>query len=251
MPSVKKPILLEVAVASVDDALAAQAGGANRLELNSALDLGGLTPSLGTLIEIKNAVALPVMVMIRPRPAGFCYSDHEFTTMLRDLDLVLRHGADGLVFGVLTADGRVDLERNQQLIRQCGTKEIVFHRAFDVTPDPFEALLQLIDLGFTRILTSGQEETALHGAALIGELITRAAGRIEILAGGGVNGDTVLDLIHRTGCSQVHGSFRRSQSDSSTKGRPQVSFGATSNGREDCYRVTDADAVANIVKQIR
>jgi copper homeostasis protein len=99
-------VLLEVAAASVEDALAAQEGGADRLELNAALALGGLTPSLGTLIEVKSAVSLPVLVMVRPRPGGFAYSEADLQVMRRDVDLALEHGADGIVFGVLTADGR-------------------------------------------------------------------------------------------------------------------------------------------------
>src|SRR4051812_22644923 len=111
-------VLLEVAVASVEDALAAQAGGADRLELNGALALGGLTPSLGTLLEVKAAGGLPVLVMIRPRPGGFAYSEADFRVMQRDADLALRHGADGVVFGVLTPDGRVDADRCRRLVRQ-------------------------------------------------------------------------------------------------------------------------------------
>src|SRR6185437_7563538 len=113
-------ILLEIAIASADDAAVAQAGGADRLELNTALSLGGLTPSPGTLLEVKQAVTLPVMVMIRPRGGGFCYSAADFRVMQRDIDLALAHGADGIVLGVLTEDGQIDLVRCEQLIRQTG-----------------------------------------------------------------------------------------------------------------------------------
>src|SRR5262245_59743634 len=111
-------VLLEVAVASVEDALTAQAGGADRLELNAALAMGGLTPSLGTLVEERAAVALPVLVMLRPRPGGFAYSVADFQVMQRDADLALQHGADGIVLGVLTAEGRVDADRCRRLVRQ-------------------------------------------------------------------------------------------------------------------------------------
>src|SRR5215470_7133525 len=111
-------VLLEVPIASVEDALAAQEGGADRLELNAALSLGGLTPSLGTLIEVKAAVALPVFVMIRPRPGGFAYSKTDFQVMQRDLDLALQHGANGIVLGILTEDGRVDMDRCRRVVRQ-------------------------------------------------------------------------------------------------------------------------------------
>ncbi len=156
MASPNRRVLLEVAVASVEDALAAQAGGADRLELNSALGLGGLTSSLGTLQEVKATLALPVFVMIRPRPGGFAYSDADFRVMQRDSDLALQHGADGLVFGILTPEGQVDAQRCHTLVRQAAGRVAVFHRAFDVTPDPLAALEQLIDLGFQRVMTSGQ-----------------------------------------------------------------------------------------------
>ena len=170
--------------------------------------VGGLTPSLGTLLELKAAVPLPVMVMVRPRPGGFAYGEADFTVMQRDVDLAVQHGADGIVFGILTADGRIDLHRCRCLLRQVGEHAAVFHRAFDVTPDPFEALEQLIDLGFRRVMTSGQEATAYNGTKLIAELICRAARRIEVLPAGGINCFTVADVVARTGCDQVHASLR-------------------------------------------
>ncbi len=241
-----KRVLLEVAVASVEDALAAAAGGADRLELNAALALGGLTPSLGTLIEVKQTVSLPLLVMVRPRGGGFAYSAADFRVMQRDAELALTHGADGIVFGVLTEDGRVDAERCRQLVRTAGLREAVFHRAFDVTPDPFEALEQLIDLGIRRAMTSGQEESAYNGAALIGELIRRAAGRIEVLPAGGINGFTLADVLARTGCDQVHASLRTRREDRSVAARPQVSFGGVVRLPEDRYDATSADGVRRL-----
>jgi copper homeostasis protein len=238
-------LLLEVPVVSVEDALAAQEGGADRLELNAALTLGGLTPSLGTLIEVKAAVALPVLVMIRPRPGGFCYAEADIKVMKRDVDLALQHGADGVVLGILTADGRVDSERCRRLLRQAAGRTTVFHRAFDVTPDPFEALESLIELGLQRVMTSGQEETAFYGAKCIGELIHRAAGRIEVLPAGGINRFTVADVVARTGCDQVHASLRAKRDDRSVAARPHVSFG-TLELPEDRYDATSAEAVAEM-----
>jgi copper homeostasis protein len=244
--SAKGRVLLEVAVASVEDALAAQGGGADRLELNAALALGGLTPSLGTLIEVKAAVALPVVVMVRPRPGGFAYGEADFKVMQRDVDLALRHGADGVAFGVLTADGRVDVERCRLLARQVGERAAVFHRAFDVTPDPFEALERLVELGLRRVMTSGQEESAYNGAGLIAELGRRAAGRIEVLPAGGINRFTVADVVARTGCEQVHASLRTRCEDRSVAARPHVSFGGAVKLPEDRYDVTSAEAVAEL-----
>jgi copper homeostasis protein len=244
-------ILLEIPIASVEDALAAQEGGADRLELNAALALGGLTPSLGTLMQIQDAVSLPVMVMIRPRPGGFCYSDADFRVMRSDIDLSLAHDADGIVLGVLTEDGQVDGVRCRQLIGQAGNLPIVFHRAFDVTPDPFVALEQLIDLGVRRVLTSGQQATAYNGAATIAELIHRAAGRIEILPAAGINRFTVADVVARSGCDQVHASLRGRRVDRSTAARPHISFGAAGARGEECYDATDPDAVRAVRELLR
>jgi len=239
-------VLLEVPVASVEDARAAQEGGADRLELNAALSLGGLTPSLGTLIAVKATIALPVFVMIRPRPGGFAYSEADLQVMQRDADLALQYGADGIVFGILSADGRVDGDRCRCLLRQVGARAAVFHRAFDVTPDPFEALEQLIDLGFRRVMTSGQEETAYIGAALIAALVRRCAGRIEVLPAGGINRFTVTDVVARTGCDQVHASLRTKREDRSVAARPQVSFGGAVKLPEDRYNTTSPEAVAEL-----
>jgi copper homeostasis protein len=248
--SQSRRVLLEVAVASVEGAVAAQQGGADRLELNAALSVGGLTPSLGSLIEIKAAVSLPVLVMVRPRPGGFAYSEADFKVMQRDANLALQHGADGIVFGILTVDGRVDLHRCNCLVRQVGERAAVFHRAFDVTPDPFAALDQLIDLGFRRVMTSGQEETAYNGAKLIAELIRRAGRRIEVLPAAGINRFTVADVIVRTRCDQVHASLRIRREDGSVAFRPQVSFGGPVRIPEDRYDGTCAEAVAELRGQL-
>jgi copper homeostasis protein len=250
-PGPPMPVLLEVAVASVEDAQAAQAGGADRLELNAALALGGLTPSLGALLEVKQAVRLPVIAMARPRPGGFCYSPAELRVLQLDIDLLLGQGADGVAFGVLTADGAIDGDRCRTLVRQIGERAAVFHRAFDVTPDPFAALGQLIDLGVRRLMTSGQQENALSGAPLIAELVRRAAGRIEVLPAGGVNRFTLRDLLVRTGCGQVHASLRTTRSDPSTLARPQVSFSSFVRSPEDRYEATDPAAVAELVEMLR
>lgn len=237
------PVLLEVPIASVEDALAAQTGGADRVELNAALDLGGLTPSLATIVEARRVVTLPCVVMLRPRPGGFCYSDHEFRTVLRDLGYALTEGANGLAFGFLTVAGEVDVARCREVIQHLPKDvEAVFHRAFDVTPDPHRALEQLIDLGFTRVMTSGQEATAYNGISRIAKLIDQAADRIEVLPAGGITRFTVADVVTRTGCRQVHASLRHPQFDRSTAARPQVRFGSPVFS-EDQYQTTDADAV--------
>ena len=176
---------LEICCASADDVFAASKAGAHRVELNSALFLGGLTPSLGAVREAKKA-GIPIMAMIRPRDGGFCYTRLEFESMLRDVQILCEEGVDGVVFGVLTADGRVDTERCRILAEAAGDREKVFHRAFDVVPDWREAMEELIDIGFDRILTSGQSPNAILGAETIREMVTYSAGRIEILPGAGI-----------------------------------------------------------------
>jgi len=185
---VSSKILIEVCCGSIDDAVEAQRGGADRVELNSAIFLGGLTPSPGSIIEAKKRLNVPVMVMIRPRAGGFCYTQAEMEVMRHDAKLAVEYGADGLVFGILTPDGSVDTERCKWIIELAGGRQTVFHRAFDVTPDPLKVLDQLVDLGFTRVLTSGQEKTAPEGIELIRRLIVHAGDRIEILPGCGQPG---------------------------------------------------------------
>jgi copper homeostasis protein len=245
MAARSRRFLLEVAVASVEDAQAAEAGGADRLELNAALSLGGLTPSLGTLVEVRQATRLPLVVMLRPRPGAFCYSAAEYHVLLRDLDLALSHGADGLAFGILNEDATVDRTRCREVVRQAGSHPVVFHRALDLTPDPGQALEVLIDLGVRRVMTSGQEPTALAGASRIAALVERAAGRIEILPAGGITGGNAAELVRRTACDQVHGGLRGVGRDPSAQGRP----GLTVSGpppAPDLYERTDAALVRGL-----
>jgi copper homeostasis protein len=239
-------IQLEICTASVEDCVTAEAGGADRVELKCALMLGGLTPSLGAVREARAAVRLPIIVMIRPRAAGFCYSSVEFAVMQRDAELALAEKADGIAFGFLQANGKLDLKRCRQMMKLAAGRQTVFHRAFDVVKDPLTTLEQLIDLGVTRIMTSGQEASAYNGAAQIAEYIRRAAGRIEILPAGGINRFTLTDVIQRTGCNQVHASLSTVSVDRSAAARPQVSFGGTVKQSEQEFTVTDAAAVRKL-----
>jgi copper homeostasis protein len=204
---------LEVCLASPDDALEAVAGGADRLELNTSLELGGLTPSVGLLREVKAAVSVPVMVMIRPRAGGFCYSPREQRLMLHDAEALLDAGADGVVAGALRPDHTVDVEFWTEFVRRFSGRDIVFHRAFDVVTSQMDALQSLINLGTTRVLTSGGCETAWDGCGQIARLVQYAAGQIQILPGSGVTPDHIAELMRRTGCDQVHGSFSQTMRD--------------------------------------
>jgi copper homeostasis protein len=237
-------ILLEVIATSPDDCVAAQAGGADRIELCSAMPLGGLTPSLGLLIEARAAMQLPVMAMIRPRPGGFDYSAPDFAVMLRDAELALAHGADGIVFGCLLPDGRVDINRVRALVQLAGRRETVFHRAFDVTPDPYAAMDALIQLGVTRVLSSGQKPSALEGAANLAAFRSHVSGQLQVLPGGGITVENVRELVRLTGVNQVHASLSGSRRDLSTAANPELHFGAPTMPPEEHVRITDEALVA-------
>jgi copper homeostasis protein len=246
-----KNILLEICCGSIDDAIEAEKGGADRVELCSALFLGGLTPSIGTIREAKRRLKIPVMVMVRPRGGGFCYTEAEMATMGRDAEAALDSGAEGVVFGILKADGKIDQKRTIWMRQLIGKRQAVFHRAFDVTPDPIRALEELVDLGITRILTSGQKDSVPEGVELIAELIERAGRRIEILPGGGIRPFNVREVVERTGCRQVHMTAWSTVKDSSTQARPEVTFGGALHPSEDRYEVTDAKLVRGIGKRLR
>ncbi len=239
-------VLLEVCVASVADVRTACAAGADRIELNTALFLGGLTPSLGLVVAARQAATVPMVVMIRPRPGGFCYDDDELAVVRRDLDLAFEHGADAVAVGVLDDRGRVDRPRGRELAERAGPGRVVFHRAFDLTPDPFEALEAIVDLGIRRIMTSGQQDSAYQGTGLIARLIDCAAGRVEILPAGGINRFTVADVVARTGCDQVHASLRAARPEPSAAGRPGLGFGGVLRPAEDRVDGTSHEAVAGL-----
>ena len=237
-------IKLEICTASAEDCAVAEQGGADRVELNCALLLGGLTPSVGSIRESRAAIRIPLIVMIRPRAGGFCYSATDFKVMQRDAEAALAEGANGIAFGILTPQGAIDLERCREIIKLAEGRQVIFHRAFDVVPEPLLALDQLIGLGVTRVMTSGQEVSAYNGAANIARYHRHSAGRIEILPAGGINRFTLADVLSRTGCDQVHASLSTSSKDHSVSARPQVSFGGTLKPPEDAFTVTDSSAVS-------
>ena len=201
-------ILLEIACGDLRDAIAAGEGGADRLELCSALELDGLTPTLGTALEVYRAGRAPFVAMIRPRGGSFVYTDDEVAVMLHDAQLLLDAGASGIVVGCLTPTREVDARSCARFAALADGHDVVFHRAFDRVKEPAAALEALVDLGFTRILTSGGAKTALEGVKQIRELVRQADGRIEILPGGGIREENVEVVVKQTGCLQVHLSRR-------------------------------------------
>lgn len=202
-------ILLEVAVESFADAVVAADAGADRLELCSDLRSGGLTPPLELYLQIRAAVSIPVVVMIRPRAGHFCYHQDELASMMRQIESFRPETPAGFVFGALHEDRSIHLPASAKLRTSCGNIPAVFHRAWDEVPRTPDELESLVALGFTRILTSGGSETALIGADAIHGMIRSAAGRIEILPGAGIRSATVAEVVRRTGCRQVHGTFKK------------------------------------------
>ena len=197
-------MVLEIVVYNIESALKAQEGGADRIELCDNPGEGGTTPSFGTIENVLQNVSLDVFVMIRPRGGDFHYSNYEFHSMKRDIDQCQKASVDGVVFGILTPDGRIDKKRCKELIDRARPLKVTCHRAFDMTRDPFEALEDCIEVGFDRILTSGQRLKALEGADLIAELIKKASGRIAIMPGSGVNESVVEEIVRKTGTKEIH-----------------------------------------------
>ncbi|MBR2796487.1 MAG: copper homeostasis protein CutC [Clostridia bacterium] len=237
---------LEVCCGSVDDVLEAQRGGADRVELNSCLMFGGLTPSIGTLIAAKKLSSLPIMTMVRPRQAGFCYTAAEYAAALADAEQLLEHGSDGLVFGFLDADGNLDAKRTRELARLAGDKTKVFHRAIDVCADWKRLLGQLIDIGIDRVLTSGLAPDVFYGVEVIREMMDFAQGAIQIMPGAGVNLRNVDKIVEATGCDQIHVARFRDVMDTSTAANRDIFFGGALYPPEDRYSVIDGDYIGQI-----
>ena len=201
--------LLEVAANSLASALAAQAGGAGRIELCTGLELGGLTPSHGQIAVVRERVALPLYVLIRPHAGDFLYSEAEIETMRRDIESCAALGCDGVVLGVLDADARVDAPRCLELIRAAGSMGVTFHRAFDMTRDLSRSLEDVIALGVERVLTSGAAPSALEGADTLRALVAQAGDRIIVMPGAGIGPDNISELARFTGARELHASAKR------------------------------------------
>ncbi|MDR1120897.1 MAG: copper homeostasis protein CutC [Dysgonamonadaceae bacterium] len=201
---------LEVCVDSVNNALTAQLAGAHRVEFCAGLSEGGITPSLAQIGMMQQLLHIQFNVLIRPRGGDFLYDDTEFEMMQSDIHYCGRTGCDGVVIGMLLPDGNIDKERSRELIciaHQYGMS-VTFHRAFDRSKDLFQAMEDIIELGCHRILTSGGHNTAIEGATVIGQLITKANNRIIIMPGAGITPENAGDLIRKTGLKELHGTFR-------------------------------------------
>jgi copper homeostasis protein len=204
-------IQLEVCANSLTSALAAQEGGAVRVELCDNLGEGGTTPSHGQIKIARKLLHIKLYVLIRPREGDFLYNDIEFEIIKADIQHCIEAGCDGVVIGILNADGTIDKHRCAELVQMAKKAGlgVTFHRAFDMSADLYQALEDIIEIGCERILTSGGKSTAIEGANVIAHLVEKAAGRIIIMPGSGVDETTVADIVHFTKVSEIHSSARK------------------------------------------
>jgi len=245
------PFALEICVDSVPSALSAQEAGANRVELCANLLEGGTTPSAGLIQVCRQHLHIPLHVLIRPRRGDFLYTALEFTVMRQDILLAKKLGADGVVLGILLPDGKVDVPRTRELVQLAHPLSVTFHRAFDLTPDPFQALQDVQKLKVDRLLTSGQKPTALEGASLLAELQKSAGRELIILPGGGITDQNILPLLRQTGVREIHASARQVVESQMLFRREDVSMGGTPLFSEYAHREASGDkikALLNVVK---
>ena len=241
--------ILEICAGSVESAIAARDGGAARIELCAALEIGGVTPSAGLIAEARKVEGIVLNVIIRPRGGDFLYDKYEAACMEHDILTCKQLGVDGVVIGALTADGEIDSELCRRLIAAAEGMSITFHRAFDMCRNPRKALEELIALGCDRVLTSGQATTAEAGIPLIRELAEQAAGRIIIMPGCGVNSKNAAHILQATGAKEIHASARKDVGSKMLFRHTEVSMSAPGSD-EYARKETDVNEVKSIVQSI-
>jgi copper homeostasis protein len=239
----------EICANSVASCIAAQEGGADRVELCAGIPEGGTTPSYGMICKARESISIGLNVIIRPRGGDFLYTRDELEEMLHDIRIAKELGADGLVFGCLRPDGSVDMEAMKPLMEAAGDTPVTFHRAFDHTSDPFKALEDIISLGCARILTSGCRPTALEGAGLLAQLVEKAEDRIIIMPGCGVNESNIAETARLSGAREFHFSAREPVESGMSFRNPQVAMGS----EDDPYGTvqTTARRVTATIKPLR
>lgn len=245
------PRSLEVCVDNCESAIAAIEGGATRLELCSSLTDGGLTPTPGLLLKILEfSTNVPIFCMLRCRPGNFVYTDHEMDVMKKDAKILQKHGANGFVFGALNSNNEVEMKQCREIIMACFPAPVTFHRAFDLVRRPPIEIEVIIDLGFKRILTSGQQSTAQLGVKLIKQLMERVGNRIIIVPGGGITKANLSFIIEHTDAKEYHGSFKKVQAPAENNGAEEADKKDANTldiGREKAFYLTDQTLVAEAV----
>jgi copper homeostasis protein len=241
-------MLLEVCVDSVESAVAAQVGGAHRVELCTALLEGGLTPSQGLIEVCRREVDIKLHVIMRPRGGDFLYSTFEQEIMLRDIDAAKELGADGVVIGTLSTEGDIDRDKTAEQIDRAQPMSVTFHRAFDMARDPFEALEELSRLGVDRVLTSGQEASALAGLDLLSDLVRRAGDRIIVMPCGDINARNIHKVIARTGAREFHVTGTKTIGSGMKFRNERVFMGGELRPPEYSRAVTDEERIKELVR---
>jgi copper homeostasis protein len=240
-------MLREICVDSIDGVRAAKAAGADRVELCADLLEGGITPSLGMIRRARAVGGIKVHVIVRPRGGDFLYDDDEFAAMEADIDAAKAERADGVVIGLLAAGGTIDRDRTARLIARARPMSVTFHRAFDMTPDPFAALETLIELGVDRVLTSGQEESVLEGLPLLSELMKRAGDRIVIMPGGGITARNIGRIVTALNPKEIHFAALALAPGGMKFHRGHVFMGGELRPPEYDRKVTTADGIKAII----
>lgn len=245
-------IVLEICIDSAEAAIAAQQGGANRVELCDNLLEGGTTPSAGTIAVARKHISIDLNVIIRPRGGDFCYSEVEFEVMKYDVEEAKRQGANGVVIGLLNPDGTVDVARTAELVELARPLSVTFHRAFDMSRNPREALETLISLGLDRVLTTGQESSALEGLDLISELVRQAADRIIIMPGlsSGLSERNVAKIVAQSGAKEIHTTASGTSDSRMAYRNPRSFMGGELRPPEFTRTVTDPNRVKDFVRAI-
>ena len=218
-------LLLEICVESVDHAVAAECGGAHRIELCSDLSSGGITPSAGLMQTARRQVRIPIHVLIRPRPGNFCYSDSEFEIMRNDVLAAKQFAMDGVVLGILQPDARIDIARTKALVELADPLPVTFHRAFDATENLEAALEDVIQTGASRILTSGGEARATDAVLTLTRLVQAAGDRVVLMPGGGINSENIVQVVRKTLAREVHTSAGTSSPDVAGNGKNDSTHG--------------------------
>lgn len=238
-----KNYLLECCVDSVESAMEAKRGGADRIELCSGLIIGGLSPSKALFEEIRKNVDIRIHVLLRPRFGDFCYTEYEHHIIKEEVKMFRELGADGVVIGSLNPDGTLNIEQMKELIEEAGNMSITLHRAFDMCKDPLETLQQAKELGIHTILTSGQKNNCIDGTDLLAQLVKEAAGEIDILIGGGVDGTVIEALYQKTGSRTYHMSGKVTLDSEMEYRKADVNMGIASMSEYEIWR-TSAERIA-------
>jgi copper homeostasis protein len=246
-----KAPLIEICVEGIDGLIAAQDGGADRVELCAALVEGGITPSFGTVRQALEVARIPFHVIVRPRGGDFLYSQLEYGSMLQDVAALRDLGVAGVVVGCLNADGTIDEERMTALVEAAGPLAVTCHRAFDMTRDPAEALETLIRCKVGRVLTSGQRDTAVEGAALLASLVKQAGNRIIVMVCGALDATNIADVLAGTGALEMHFAALKDVPSAMAYRNPQVGMGGSDLDREYRNTLTDPQAVAATIAAAR